>query len=141
VRPYDNPLCLCLALALFTHPFSPTGTAAPLVKRLTRPKQLKEQLQQQPDTDNCRVFVDRDGDMIRVMCCDYGFRTGSGRLYQDAYGEVPADVFTMVSTMQQLCLTDSSCRAGQRAAAVQGRLWCWHGLVACRVTVLHGSFG
>lgn len=22
--------------------------------------------------DSCRVFVDRDGEMIRVMCCDYG---------------------------------------------------------------------
>jgi len=35
--------------------------------------------------------------MIRVMCCDYGFRTGSGRLYQDMYGEVPDNVFAIVS--------------------------------------------
>lgn len=67
-----------------------------------RPKQqqkkpAREQIQlADKDKDNCRVFVDRDGDMIRVMCCDYGFRTGSGRLYQEAYGEVPANVFVMV---------------------------------------------
>lgn len=32
-----------------------------------------------------------------AQCCDYGFRTGSGRLYQDMYGEVPDNVFAMVS--------------------------------------------
>lgn len=32
-----------------------------------------------------------------AQCCDYGFRTGSGRLYQEMYGEVPDNVFAMVS--------------------------------------------
>lgn len=72
-----------------------------VVSRLCRPakqgQQPKEQLKPAQDTDNCHIFVDRDGEMIRVMCCDYGFRTGSGRLYQDMYGEVPDNVFAMVS--------------------------------------------
>lgn len=29
------------------------------------------------------------------MCWDYGFRSGSGRLYQERYGEVPGNVFQM----------------------------------------------
>lgn len=72
-----------------------------VVSRLCRPakqgQQPKEQLKPAQDTENCHIFVDRDGEMIRVMCCDYGFRTGSGRLYQDMYGEVPDNVFAMVS--------------------------------------------
>eukprot|EP00775_Hariotina_reticulata_P004226 gene4226-4475_t len=48
-------------------------------------------------SDDCRVFIDRDGEMIRVMCCDYGFRTGAGRLYQEKYGEVPSNVFVMAA--------------------------------------------
>lgn len=51
--------------------------------------------------DNCRVFVDRDGEVIRVMCCDYGFRAGAGRMYQDNYGEVPENVFVMVRSKMQ----------------------------------------
>lgn len=31
------------------------------------------------------------------MCCDYGFRAGAGRLYQEKYGEVPGNVVEMVS--------------------------------------------
>lgn len=34
------------------------------------------------------------------MCCDYGFRAGSGRLYQEKYGEVPGNVFEMVSRIR-----------------------------------------
>jgi hypothetical protein len=30
----------------------------------------------QDPTDNCRFFVDRDGEMIRIMCCDYGESPG-----------------------------------------------------------------
>eukprot|EP00877_Chromochloris_zofingiensis_P007896 jgi/Chrzof1/335/Cz01g12010.t1 len=50
-----------------------------------------------PEVDGCKVFIDRDGDVIEVMCCDYGFRAGSGRLYQEKYGEVPGNVFEMAS--------------------------------------------
>eukprot|EP00879_Flechtneria_rotunda_P021135 GHRR01022266.1.p1 GENE.GHRR01022266.1~~GHRR01022266.1.p1 ORF type:complete len:381 (+),score=127.88 GHRR01022266.1:464-1606(+) len=35
--------------------------------------------------------------MLRVMCCDYGFRAGTGRLYQEKYGEVPTNVFVMAA--------------------------------------------
>jgi len=31
------------------------------------------------------------------MCCDYGFRAGAGRLYQEDYGEVPDNVLVLVS--------------------------------------------
>jgi hypothetical protein len=31
------------------------------------------------------------------MCCDYGFRTGAARLYQEQYGEVPSNIFEIVS--------------------------------------------
>ncbi len=33
---------------------------------------------------------------VQVMCCDYGFRSGFGRLYQEGYGEVPKNVFELV---------------------------------------------
>lgn len=33
----------------------------------------------------------------QVMCCDYGFRSGNMRLYQDNYGSVPRSVFVLVS--------------------------------------------
>lgn len=95
-------------------------------------QQDKQQLQKQQqqataadllDADNCRVFVDRDGDMIRVMCCDYGFRTGSGRLYQDAYGEVPDNVFAMVGACARRATVAGLCvRAGPLASQWR-RFW------------------
>jgi hypothetical protein len=33
----------------------------------------------------------------QVMCCDYGFRSGNMRLYQESYGSVPRGVFFLVS--------------------------------------------
>lgn len=42
------------------------------------------------------MFVDRDGVAIECMACDYGFRAGAGRLYQDRYGEVPGGIVDMV---------------------------------------------
>lgn len=41
------------------------------------------------DTETCETFYDRDGNIIPVMCCDYGFRSGSGRMYQEDYGRIP----------------------------------------------------
>ena len=35
------------------------------------------------------VFVDRDGNMIEVLCCDYGMRSGVQRLYQDTGPRIP----------------------------------------------------
>lgn len=35
--------------------------------------------------------------MLRCAVLGPGFRAGAGRLYQDKYGEVPDNVFVMVS--------------------------------------------
>jgi hypothetical protein len=37
------------------------------------------------------------------MCADYGFRSGNMRLYQDEYGSVPGNIFSLVRN-QRLCL-------------------------------------
>ena len=42
----------------------------------------------------CRWLTPRDP---QVMCCDYGFRSGNMRLYQDNYGSVPRSVFVLVT--------------------------------------------
>lgn len=34
---------------------------------------------------------------MQAMCCDYGFRSGVGRLYQGRTGEVPKNFFALVS--------------------------------------------
>lgn len=31
------------------------------------------------------------------MCCDYGFRSNSGRMYQEGYGQIPDSAFKLVS--------------------------------------------
>lgn len=33
---------------------------------------------------------------VQAMCCDYGFRSGVGRLYQGSTGEVPKNFFALV---------------------------------------------
>lgn len=35
--------------------------------------------------------------MLQALCADYGFRSGSGRLYQEDYGEVPKSAGELVS--------------------------------------------
>mmetsp|Transcript_11681 Transcript_11681/g.25046 ORF Transcript_11681/g.25046 Transcript_11681/m.25046 type:complete len:421 (+) Transcript_11681:151-1413(+) len=47
------------------------------------------------DDDGCKVFYDKDGSIIRAMCADYGFRSGSGRLYEEKYGETPTNVWEL----------------------------------------------
>ena len=43
------------------------------------------------------------------MCCDYGFRSGFGRLYQGEDGEIPKNIFQLVSTFLLLAhLRDNS---------------------------------
>lgn len=37
-----------------------------------------------------------DGKTIAVLKDDYGFRTGASRLYDEHYGEVPANIFSLV---------------------------------------------
>ena len=34
--------------------------------------------------------------LTQPMCADYGFRSGSGRLYQEHYGETPKGVLDLV---------------------------------------------
>ncbi|DBA97712.1 TPA: hypothetical protein ACH3X3_012597 [Trebouxia sp. C0006] len=43
----------------------------------------------------CDVFVAPDGEVTQAMCCDYGFRSGVGRLYQGSTGEVPKNFFAL----------------------------------------------
>lgn len=50
------------------------------------------------DTGTCDVFVGPDGGVMEVMCCDYGFRSGFGRLYQGEDGEIPLNIFQLVIT-------------------------------------------
>ena len=33
---------------------------------------------------------------MQIMCVDYGFRSGNMRLYQEEYGSVPSNVFSLV---------------------------------------------
>lgn len=46
--------------------------------------------------EDCKVFVSPDGTVQEVMCCDYGFRSGFGRLYQGGDGEIPKNFFALV---------------------------------------------
>eukprot|EP00197_Chlamydomonas_leiostraca_P008573 CAMPEP_0202884810 /NCGR_PEP_ID=MMETSP1391-20130828/41340_1 /ASSEMBLY_ACC=CAM_ASM_000867 /TAXON_ID=1034604 /ORGANISM="Chlamydomonas leiostraca, Strain SAG 11-49" /LENGTH=484 /DNA_ID=CAMNT_0049568041 /DNA_START=96 /DNA_END=1550 /DNA_ORIENTATION=- len=49
-----------------------------------------------PTEDNdCQVFMGRDGNLVEVMCCDYGYRSGAGRMYQQADGEIPGSGFAL----------------------------------------------
>jgi len=44
---------------------------------------------------DCPVFVDRKGEFVRVMCSDYGYRSGVGRMYQSADGTIPVSGFEL----------------------------------------------
>ncbi|GFR44103.1 hypothetical protein Agub_g5265 [Astrephomene gubernaculifera] len=46
--------------------------------------------------EECSAFIDRDGNFVEVMCCDYGFRTGASRMYdKDADGRIPVSAFKL----------------------------------------------
>lgn len=45
--------------------------------------------------EDCDVFIDRDGDFVKVMCCDYGFRAGAGRMYRGNDGRIPMNMFQL----------------------------------------------
>eukprot|EP01025_Chloroclados_australasicus_P024683 TRINITY_DN24749_c0_g4_i3.p1 TRINITY_DN24749_c0_g4~~TRINITY_DN24749_c0_g4_i3.p1 ORF type:complete len:256 (-),score=39.21 TRINITY_DN24749_c0_g4_i3:99-866(-) len=38
-----------------------------------------------------------NGKTVKVMQGDYGFRSGAGRLYEDQYGEVPANILSLAT--------------------------------------------
>ncbi len=60
------------------------------------------------DDNGCQLFYDRDGRVTPAMCADYGFRAGSGRLYEEHYGAAPKGVWELVgnclSTVYQIPL-------------------------------------
>nr|AAM12876.1 quinol-to-oxygen oxidoreductase [Chlamydomonas reinhardtii] len=46
--------------------------------------------------EECSAFIDRDGDFMEVMCCDYGFRSGASRMYQQENdGRIPKNAFQL----------------------------------------------
>lgn len=55
------------------------------------PSQRRKQ-EEVEEAEGCPVFITKEGRIIKAMCADYGFRSGSGRLYQEHYGEVPKNV-------------------------------------------------
>ena len=48
-----------------------------------------------PGHGECDVFVAPDGNVKEVLCYDYGFRSGFGRLYQGGDGEIPKGFFAL----------------------------------------------
>lgn len=70
------------------------------------PKAVAAQRSGPPDeaegTYECATFYDHSGNIIQPMCADYGFRSGSGRLYSEHYGETPGSFFELAkSNFQQ----------------------------------------
>ncbi|CAD7699613.1 unnamed protein product [Ostreobium quekettii] len=43
----------------------------------------------------CDTVYDRNGDIVEVMCCDYGFRSGTRRMYQEGFGEIPLSAWEL----------------------------------------------
>ncbi|KAK9834268.1 hypothetical protein WJX81_001729 [Elliptochloris bilobata] len=48
-----------------------------------------------PGHGECDVFIAPDGNVREVLCYDYGFRSGFGRLYQGGDGEIPKGFFAL----------------------------------------------
>lgn len=44
-----------------------------------------------------KAFEAPNGETVQVLDCDYGFRSGASRLYEERYGEVPGSIFELVS--------------------------------------------
>eukprot|EP00873_Tetraselmis_striata_P028119 jgi/Tetstr1/448383/TSEL_035663.t2 len=49
------------------------------------------------DEDECRTFTDRDGNFSAVMCGDYGFRSGTGKIYEETDGTIPDSIWTLAT--------------------------------------------
>lgn len=61
---------------------------------------MRSRTQRVAVTQSCHLWP-----RAQVMCCDYGFRSGNMRLYQDSYGSVPRSVFVLVTSLVTLsCL-------------------------------------
>ncbi|KAK9801410.1 hypothetical protein WJX73_007777 [Symbiochloris irregularis] len=55
----------------------------------------RPKIKQTPTHDGCEVYVDADGAVVPVMCVDYGFRSGFGRLNQGIDGEIPKNIVSL----------------------------------------------
>ena len=58
-------------------------------------------------------FATPSGETINVLKHDYGFRTGGSRLYDEHYGEVPSNIFSLVRPQhcqirRHFCMCDSA---------------------------------
>ena len=62
-----------------------------------------------PGHGECDVFVAPDGNVKEVLCYDYGFRSGFGRLYQGGDGEIPKGFFALARPRAVFLLGGSSC--------------------------------
>lgn len=60
-------------------------------------EERQAQEQDEEDEGHCPVFIDRAGNIVETMCCDYGFRTSSGRMYMQGYGQIPTNAWELVS--------------------------------------------
>ena len=47
-------------------------------------------------TEACQTSDSPNKVALQAMCCDYGFRSGFGRLYQGGDGEIPKNLFELV---------------------------------------------
>jgi len=47
--------------------------------------------------EECKTFVDREGNVAPVMCGDYGFRSGTGRIYEDTDGTIPDNIWSLAT--------------------------------------------
>ena len=102
-----------------------------------RPKVLSSQ---DNAGEDCAVFLTPDGSIQEVMCADYGFRSGFGRLYQGGDGEIPKNFFQLVRGLHRRngrwhsIATMRSCQLWSR----RGRMR-WHPSICWDTSGLHGA--
>ncbi|GBF99932.1 plastid terminal oxidase [Raphidocelis subcapitata] len=48
-----------------------------------------------PDEEECPLFIDRDGEFVEVMCCDYGFRTGGQSFSRHSGPTIPPSLIKL----------------------------------------------
>lgn len=75
-----------LHLDLGMHTTSCTHTTT---QHRVQPRTLDAGSDEEPE--QCVTFVDRDGELVEAMCCDYGWRSGAMRMYSEEDGRIPAN--------------------------------------------------
>jgi len=71
--------------------------------------------------EDCRILYDREGNIQQVMCGDYGFRSGTGKIYEETDGSIPKSMWELAITNFQkewLALRGSLDVSGQMDAKV-----------------------